>query len=44
MESEQDIVVIGIYRKTRKRIKVNAAKTGKKMNEYVESIVPREEK
>jgi hypothetical protein len=42
-DSGKEIVVIGIFRKTRKRIKVNAAKSGKKMNEYVESIIPDEE-
>lgn len=38
-----DVVVIGIYRKTRKRIKTNASKKEINMKDYVDQLVPKEE-
>ena len=40
-QSPDDIVVIGGYRKTRKRIRILAAASDKKMPDYLESIVPK---
>lgn len=42
MESPDKKVIIGVYGKTRRRIKSNAAKKGMYMADYVEEIVPKE--
>ena len=38
-----DVVIMGIYRKTRRRIKTNASKKDVTMKDYVEQLVPLEE-
>lgn len=43
METDNDTVITGVYRKTRRRIKTNASKKDMSMKDYVEHIVPKDE-